>query len=243
MTEPTGDPLLTHDEPLVAGTVVDRPNRFVVRVRFEGGEPERAFLGDPGALEGVVEPGATVLCSPVDDPDRTTDHDAIAARVGDVHVSLRAALANDLFEAALARDALPAFGGYAVDRREPALPDHGRADFRLEAPAGSAALVEVKSATCAVDGVARFPDRQTERGRRHLRSLAALVDDGVEAHLVFVVQRPDVRALRPFREVDPAFADLLGRVRAAGVGVHAMATAFDPPDYRLCEPSLPVSLE
>ena len=257
MSDPDATPLLSHEDDLVAATVVDRPNRFVVRVRFEGGEgdrgesvdpspagaePERAFLGDPGALSGIVEPGVEVLCSPADDPERATDHDAIAAHVGDVHVSLRAALANDLFEAALDREALLAFEGYAVARREPSLPDHGRTDFALVRPDGEPAYVEVKSATYVDDGVAKFPDRQTERGRRHLRSLEALVDDGVEAHLVFVVQRPDVCALRPYREVDPEFADLLGRVREAGVGVHAIATAFDPPDYWLRDPDLPVEV-
>ena len=252
MTDPEPAPLLTREDDLVVGRIVDRPNRFVVRVRFEGdeggedaaggAEPERAFLGDPGALAGIVEPGGEVLCSPADDPERATDHDAIAARVGDVHVSLRAALANDLFEAALEREALPAFEEYAVARREPSLPDHGRTDFALERPDGEPAYVEVKSATYVEDGVALFPDRQTERGRRHLRSLQSLVDDGVEAHLVFVVQRPDVSALRPYREVDPAFADLLGRVREAGVGVHAIAIEFSPPDYRLVDPDLPVEL-
>ncbi|MFB6353492.1 MAG: DNA/RNA nuclease SfsA [Halobacteriales archaeon] len=238
------DPLLTHEGELRAGTVVDRPNRFVVRVRFDGDADaalERAFLGDPGAL-AALQPGRTVLCSPADDPERKTDYDAIAVDADGVLVSLRAALANDLVERALERDALPAFDGYAVDRREPPLPDHGRADFRLETPAGATAYVEVKSCTHVEDGVGKFPDRQTERGRRHLRSLRGLVEDGQEAHVAFVIQRPDAEVLRPFRAVDPDFADLLGEVRTAGVGVHAMAVAFDPPHYRLADPEVPVEL-
>ena len=191
------DPLLTHDRPLRRGTVVDRPNRFVVRVRFDGGDPERAFLGDPGALEGVVEPGRAVLCSPADDPDRATAHDAIAVDLGEAFVSVRAALANDLFERAVERDLVPALEGYSVDRREPPLPDHGRTDFRPEGPDGEEVHVEVKSCTHVEDGVARFPDRPTERGRRHLRSLEGLVEAGGEAHVVFVVQRPDARAVEP----------------------------------------------
>ena len=176
-------PLLTFDGELRAGTIVDRPNRFVVRVRF-GGDPERAFLGDPGALAGIVEPGREVLCSPVEDPDRATDFDAIAVLVDGVWVSVRTALANDLFERALARDALPPFVGYACRRREPALPEGGRTDFLLDAPDGSAAYVEVKSCTHVEDGVAKFPDRQTERGRRHLRSLEALREDGADAAVI-----------------------------------------------------------
>lgn len=233
------DPLLTHDGELVPGTVVDRPNRFVLRVAFDG-EPERAFLGDPGAL-AMVEPGSTVLCSPVDDPERKTDHDAIAVAVGDRYVSLRAALANDLFAAVLERDLLPEFRPYEAVEREPALPDHGRTDFRLDGAADAPpAYVEVKSCTHAEGGVAMFPDRPTERGRRHLRSLADLAADGDDCHLVFVVQRADVTAFRPFREVDPAFADRLADVRDRGVGLRVVATAFDPPHYYLRETDLPV---
>lgn len=232
-------PLLTHEDDLVAGTVVDRPNRFVVRVRFDG-SPERAHLADPGALEGLLVPGREVLCSPADDPDRATDHDAVAVRADGRWVSLRPALANDLFERAVARGAVPAFAGYTVRGREPPLPDHGRTDFRLGTPGGRDARVEVKSCTHVEDGVAMFPDRPTERGRRHLRALADLGADGHETHVVFVVQRPDATRLRPYTSVDPEFADCLERARAAGVGVHAIATAFDPPRYRLTDPALPV---
>lgn len=235
------NPLLTVDDDLLTGTVVDRPNRFVVRVRF-GDAPERVYLGDPGALEGTVEPGREIRCTHVADPDRATAYDAIAVDVGGVYVSVRPALANDLFERALARDAIPAFDGYTCRRREPALPDHGRTDFLLETPGDDTAYVEVKSCTHVEDGVAKFPDRQTARGRRHLRSLEALRADGRETHVVFVVQRPDVDRFRPYRTVDPEFAELLSRARETGVGVHAVTTAFEPPHYSLRNAELPVEL-
>jgi len=244
--------LLTRDADQIVGEFVERDNRFVVRVDF-GDEVGRAFLGDPGALRDVLVPGYEVLCEPVDDPERATDYDAIAIRVPEattadasepVHVSLRTALANDLFARALDGGHLPQFDWVDEIVREPPLPDHGRADFRLTTADGAReAFVEVKSATHVEDGVVKFPDRQTERGRRHLRSLESLIDDGTEAHLAFVVQRPDVERFRPFREVDPEFADLLTRVSAAGVEVHALVTAFDPPHYYLRRTDLPVELD
>lgn len=235
------EPLLTIDESLITGTVVDRPNRFVVRVRFDDA-PERVFLGDPGALEHILEPGREILCSPVDDPDRATDYDAIAVRVDETYVSVRTALANDLFERVLARDALPAFAGYTLREREPQLPNHGRTDFLLATPGDESVYVEVKSCTHVEDGVAKFPDRQTERGRRHLRSLEALHENGYETHVVFVVQRPDVERFQPYRDVDPEFADLLTAVREADVGVHAITTACDPPHYWLRNEAVPTDL-
>ena len=248
--------LLEHDGALVPGTVVERPNRFVLRVRFGDEptdenaeqsdpaqpEPERVHLGDPGALR-MLEPGRTVLCRPVDDESRKTDWDAIAVRVEDAEcwAGLRPALANDLFVAALDGGYLTGFPVYESFDREPSLPDHGRADVKLSTADGPV-YVEVKSCTHVEDGVAKFPDRQTERGRKHLRSLRDLVESGVDARLVFVVQRPDAAVLRPFREVDPEFADLLAEVRDAGVGVTAMSVAFEPPAYVLAAANLPVEL-
>ena len=243
--------LLTYDDDLVAGTIVDRPNRFVVRVRFDSGssdgESERVYLPDPGELDGIVEPGNEILCTPIDDPGRATAYDAIAVNVGSQCVSVRAALANDLFERMLERDLLPSFSDCSIVRREPPLPDHGRTDFLLESPAGAPVYVEVKSCTSVERGVARFPDRPTERGRRHLRSLESLVSDGTACTIVFVVQRSDAERFRPFDTVDPEFAELLARVHETGVGVQAVTTAFDPtadsPRYALRDPNLPVALD
>ncbi len=220
---------------------MERPNRFVVRVQFDAAL-ERVYLADPGELEGIVEPGRDILCLPVEDPDRVTDYDAISVQVNGVHVSVRTALANDLFESAIRGDAIPAFHEYKIRQREPSLPEHGRADFLLDTPAGETAFVEIKSCTCVDGRTAKFPDRQTERGRRHLRSLETLSETGIEAHVVFVIQRPDVDDFVPYREVDPEFADLLRRIRGTGVGIHAITTLFDPPQYRLANASLPMRL-
>lgn len=188
----TDDPLLTHRAALVSGTIVDRPNRFVLRVQFDG-PPEPVHLGDPGVLPTLLAPGSDLLCSPVDDADRVTAYDAVAVRTGETVVGLRTTLANDLFERALARDALPWLRRPASVAREPALPDQGRTDFRLESADSDATYVGVKSCSLARDGVARFPDRSTERGRRQLRSLARLAAEGTECHVVFVVQPPTSR--------------------------------------------------
>lgn len=231
-------PLVTIDDPLERGAFRERLNRFSLLATVDG-EDRRVYLRNSGGLETVLRSGRELLLRPVDDPDRKTAFDAVAADVDGTWVTVDATLPNAVFEACVTDDRLPRFAGYDLVRTEPALPDEGRSDVLLEGPAGDA-YVEVKSNTYVVDGVSKFPDRPTERGRRHLRSLAALAREGTECHVVFVIQRPDADRVRPFREVDPGFADLLAEAADAGVTVSAVSTRLDPPDVHLHDPDVPV---
>ncbi|QLD88177.1 DNA/RNA nuclease SfsA [Natronomonas salina] len=232
------EPLVTYDEPLESGTFRERRNRFSLAASVDG-ENRPVYLRNSGGLETVLRPGREMLLRRVDDADRKTDFDAIAVDVDGTWVTLDSTLPNAVFEACVAGGRLPQFDGYDVVRAEPALPDAGRSDFLLDGPDGDA-YVEVKSNTYVVDGVSKFPDRPTERGRRHLRSLTDLARDVTECHVVFVIQRPDADRLHPFREVDPEFADLLGTAAEAGVEVGAVSTRFDPPAVNLHDPDVPV---
>lgn len=236
------NPIFSYEGDLRHGTFVARPNRFTLVVRFGEGE-ERVYLQNSGGLETVLETGRTVLCRPAANDDRKTDFDAIAVDVDGTWVTVDASLPNTVFDRGVRRGLIPRFAGYRVLDREPALPGGGRADLRLATPTDGTALVEVKSNTHVVDGTSKFPDRPTERGRRHLRQLTDLVSrERTECHVVFVVQRPDARRVVPFREVDPEFADQLVAAADAGVTLSAISTAFSPPDVLLHDPALPVAV-
>ncbi len=140
------------------------------------------------------------------------------------------ALANRIVESALARGA-PGLRGLRLSRREVPL-GRSRIDFEVEDRRGRA-LVEVKSATLVVGGLALFPDAPTLRGARHLRELTAHVRAGGRGSVVFVVQRNDARTLSPHVENDPAFAEALRGARRAGVGVLAFVCEVTPRGIRL----------
>lgn len=226
----------------VPAMVLGRPNRFVLEVD-RGAGAERAHLSNPGELAGLVEPGATVLCRPVEDDDRATALDVLGAEADDALVYLPSADANRAVEQVVERNLVDRFAGYTVAATEPRVEDGSRLDFRLRREADGAAVdVEVKSVTHAEDGVAKFPDRPTERGRRHLRHLVDQVAAGGNAMLVFVVPRSDAVEVRPYREVDPAFADLLEEARTAGVALHALTLEFTGEAVRLDDPDVPVAV-
>ena len=187
---------------------------------------------DPGRLIGLLRPGTPLLLAPRPGPHRKTRYDLVLARSGGRWLSLVPALANRIFESALRADRVPGLRGARVLAREVA---HGRSRFDLLLEhRGHRVLVEVKSAGGLVrGGRALFPDAPTERGRRHLRELAAIARAGGHALAAFVVQRPEVRAFAPNRPLDPAFADALDEAAAAGVRLLAYACAVSPRGCRL----------
>ena len=128
---------------------------------------------------------------------------------------------------ALTARALPPFAGLTSFAREVPAPSHSgagvhsRFDFCGQDADGRTCWIEVKSVTLVEDGIARFPDAVTARGRRHLLELIDLQRRGDRAAVVFVVQRPDARWVEAHRGRDPAFADALQQATAAGVELYA----------------------
>lgn len=227
-----------YDADIHRGTIRDRPNRFLLTVELNG-TTEDVYLSNPGALSTVYGRGREVLCIPAASADRKTDFTAIAINTTSVLVLVHTILANDLFEAAIATNRLPGFEPGIAITREPALPDHGRADFKLNGPGGEE-YVEVKACTHVEDGVGKFPDRPTKRGRRHLQSLQTLAEAGTTCHVVFVGMRPDIEVFEPYHDIDPDFATLLQTATDAGVNTHMFTTEFTVPTVQIHDSSIPI---
>jgi sugar fermentation stimulation protein A len=74
-----------------------------------------------------------------------------------------------------------------------------------------------------------------------LQELAAALEEGYRAAVVFVVQRDDARGLRPHDESDPAFGRTLRDVARHGVEVYAYACTVEPGRVAIARP-VPVHL-
>ena len=188
----------------------------------DGTEVE-THLGDPGRLRELLLPGAALRLLPAPDgAARRTRYTVSLVRSSEPPeswVSLMTGRANRLAEGLLHRGAVHGAGrGWQV-RREVRC-GRSRFDFLLERD-GVRQWVEVKSVTFAKNGTARFPDAPTARGRRHVEELTRLVQSGDRAMVLFVVQRADVRRVRPFTAIDPEFTEVLTRARDGGVRLRA----------------------
>lgn len=223
---------------LVPAAIVRRLNRFAVEVRlFEG--LGVAHLPNSGRVRELLAPGTPALLAPRPRAGRKTPFDLLLVRLGETWVSADARLPNALAREALASGCIGPLAGLAVLRSEVPFGE-SRVDFLLEG-GSRRCLLETKSVTLVEDGVALFPDAPTARGTRHLRDLSAARQQGLEAAVLFVVQRPDAREFRPYEAADPAFARALREAAAAGVTILAYKCDVSPQEVRIAAP-LPVRL-
>lgn len=216
---------------VVSGSFIDRPNRFVARVKI-GDEVHTVHVKNTGRCRELLVPGAAVYLEQGSNPNRKTQYDLIAVEKGDRLINMDSQAPNQVFgEWVSAGGFLP---GVTAVRREYTY-GGSRLDFCLETPEGPH-FVEVKGVTLEENGRARFPDAPTERGVKHIRELQRAVEAGHRATLVFVVQMEQVESVAPNDETHPAFGEALRRAAAAGVQVCAYACGVTPDRISISRP-------
>ena len=201
---------------------IARPNRFVAHCELDG-ETVVCHVKNTGRCRELLQPGATVWLAAGENPDRKTAWDLVAVQKGDLLINMDSAAPNAVFrEYAQAGKFLP---GAAV--RPEFKFGNSRLDFCLTAE-GKRTLVEVKGCTLEEDGVCRFPDAPTDRGRKHLLELAQAAREGESCAVVFVIQMERARYFTANDRTDPKFADALREAAAAGVQVLAYTCRVKP---------------
>jgi sugar fermentation stimulation protein A len=245
----------------IEATFINRPNRFLCTAEIDGVE-ERGdvHVTDTGRMQELLLPGARLRIRRASNPNRKTKWDLLAVQLvagpnkGE-WVLVHSGCHRGLMENLLADPVACPFGAVGSFRAEYSIADaegtsskhertarKGRSgrrggkrshlDFFVETKAGDMILVETKSCTCAIDGVARFPDAPTDRGRRHLKTLMRLKKDGLHgracrAAVVFLIFHPDAKSFAPHGDVDLEFADLLYEAVEQGVEVYPLSFAYD----------------
>lgn len=238
---------MTIGRPLQPATFLRRLNRFAALVHMAGREAV-VHLPNSGRLHELLTPGRpSLVVLPAPGTPRSSSRRTegeLTFMLGPCSwVSVDARLPGRLFAEALVAGRLAGFEGHRLVRLEyrPPYAPRSRLDVLIEGPRGPAP-VETKSVTLVEDGTGLFPDAPTARGRRHLQALAQVAAQGRPAHVVFVVQRPDVRRFAPHRRADPEFARALEQAAEAGVQVRAYACSVQPPAIEISR-EIPVSVE
>ena len=222
------DFLLPWPAPLEAGRLVRRYHRFLSDVVLDDGRAVTAHCVNSGMMEGLVRPGARVWVCAAAGAARKLAYTWCATEIDGVRVGVDTVLPNRLVKAMLEARALPRLGPYETVRPEYPHVAGSRVDFRLTAP-GVVHDLEVKNCHLVYpDRRAYFPDSVSTRATKHLQALIKERRRGVEATVLYVVQRADARSVRPSDVHDPDFGRAARKAAAAGVKFRALrATPTD----------------
>ena len=218
-----------------------RPNRFIAVTMREGKE-EVVHVKNTGRCRELLMSGSKVYLTKSENPQRKTKFDLIAVEKktkngASILINMDSQAPNDVIAEWIRAGNL--FSPNAVVRRETTF-SRSRFDFYVE-DGDERAYLEVKGVTLEEDGCALFPDAPTLRGVRHVEELIRVVQQGMKAYLIFVIQMNQVSSFSPNDETHKAFGDALRRAKKAGVELFALSCTVEP-DALFIDKKIPIIL-
>jgi len=227
---------------LVEGILLRRYKRFLADVELADGRQITAHCPNTGAMTGCAEPGSRVWLSVSTAKTRKYPHTWELVETPKGMACIHSAKANRVVRTAFEAGLIPGFDDYSGIRSEVKYGNNSRADLLLEGPAGRV-FVEVKSVTLCVDhGQGLFPDAVSDRGRKHLKELAAILDDRTRAIMFYCAYHEGISRVSAAGEIDPRYRDTLEAVMEEGVEVLVWGADVSPREMVLARP-LPFSLD
>ncbi len=219
---------------------LSRPNRFIAEIEVNG-IPTRAHVRNTGRCRELLLPGSDIYVQEhLEQQSRKTAFSLISVKKGKRLINMDSQAPNAVWEEALKTGfAVPDWGTAIVYRRE-VIFGESRLDFWVQGAFGEG-YMEIKGVTLDEDGVARFPDAPTERGKKHLLELTRAVSLGLHAAVVFIIQMQEIRHFEPNRRTDPAFSKALADAERAGVNILAYSCSVTP-DSLILDQTVPVCL-
>ena len=226
-------------QPLLAGRLLRRYQRFFAEVELLDGQVVIAHTPNTGSMRQCAVPGHRVLLSGSANPARKLPYTWELVEVNGCWADVNTQRANRVVEEALRTRMIAEFAGCTV---RPEFPwGASRFDFLLER-GGERTLLEVKNVTlCCGEHLACFPDAVTARGQKHLHGLLQAKGEGWRTAVLFLVQRGEAAAFTPADAIDPEYGRLLREAVAGGVEALAYRTRVTPQMVTI-DRALPVTL-
>ena len=202
---------------IVKAEFIERPNRFVAKVRLDG-EEIFCHVKNTGRCRELLHSGAEIYLEDSENPQRKYRYSLVTVRKGERLVNMDSQAPNKAVGEWLKNGGL--FSDIKLLKPESRY-GSSRFDFYCEY-GDKKAYIEVKGVTLENDNIVSFPDAPTERGARHVSELAECIKEGYEAYIIFVIQMKDALYFTPNESHDPNFAAALKKAQGEGVKVIAV---------------------
>jgi len=198
-----------------------RYKRFLADAILADGSEVTVHCPNPGAMLGLAAPGSQIGLLPARNPKAKLAWSWELSHADGDWVGINTGRPNRLAEEAIRAGLIEPLQGYDTTRREVRYARNSRIDLLLsrcdDAPD---CYVEVKNVhLMRTPGLAEFPDSVTARGAKHLGALAAMVESGRRAVMLFIVQRNDCATMALADDIDPNYAGAMAAARRVGVEV------------------------
>ena len=205
----------------IEGTFLERPNRFIARVKLADGSIETVHVKNTGRCRELLVPGYRVILADGENPARKTRYDLVKTeKPGIGLINMDSQAPNEM-----ALEWFTKLHPTAHIRREVTF-GNSRFDICMT-EYGKTTFVEVKGVTLERDGVAMFPDAPTKRGVKHIRELCECVKQGYGAAILFVIQMKGVRYFTSNDETHAEFGAALREASSLGVEIMAVDCIVD----------------
>ncbi|MGS2723039.1 DNA/RNA nuclease SfsA [Porticoccus sp. GXU_MW_L64] len=227
--------------PLECGTLIKRYKRFLADVQTSKGDQITIHCPNTGSMKNCLSEGSPCWFSRSDNPKRKYPCTwEIATTPCGHRAGVNTGRPNHLVREAIEQGVVAELQGYSQLCSEVKYgAENSRIDLLLsdhpERP-DQACYVEVKNVTLHMgDGLGLFPDSVSTRGSKHLRELAAMVEQGQRAVLFYCVQHTGIERVMPADDIDPEYGKTLRQAVAAGVEVLAYRAELSADEIRLIE--------
>lgn len=206
---------MTYDN-IVKGIFLERINRFIAKVLINDKE-ELVHVKNTGRCKELFISGANIFLEKSNNPKRKTKYSLISIYKGDRLINIDSQVPNAVVYEGIASGKLKEFKGLVTLKREVSY-GSSRFDLYYETK-DKKGFIEVKGVTLEEDGIARFPDAPTERGRKHIRELIQATEEGYQNYIFFLIQMEGISKFEANHRTDPAFSQILLQGMQKNVGI------------------------
>lgn len=196
---------------LIKVKYISRPNRFTVEFKNEKNEIELAHLHDPGRLKELLIADTDILIKYIPTYKKTgrkTKYDVISAKYQGEWVLLNSSYHNQLVSEIIKGKKINEIKDFHIHKPEYTY-KNSRLDFLLKDDMNNDLYLEVKGCTLVEEGLAKFPDAPTKRGKKHVDELIKIRKKSLNSAIIILILQNTAKFFTPNFETDKAFSDSL----------------------------------